>query len=251
MSMWSPSRVSRAANVGRRSFLSAGLAGAGFVCSQTLPRALAADKAEKKFHGYAYDNPFCPVSLVTQGNGIYYYATMQCNPPHSGSTMTSTERYEPSCGNPTVPPCQPTYYSWRSAADGDEPACRTDRHCIDNKNGNVLAKTGISTKMPIGEHFLLAAGQATMIGLETDYRLDLGADQIKYIRVALIMATPPPMPNGDPRPPVVMGIGQELAADSGLTVDHDLTLHLVHPKYLCVVRNKDLVHFHVLLGRDE
>jgi hypothetical protein len=234
-------------NPGRRTFLHAGLVGAGLGCIGGAPANQAAEEEWGEGEALLSGNPYCPMALVAQVNGLYYYSTMQCKSPYRSSSMTSSVKYSTGCGNTATPPCQPTLTLSHKDGD-DEAAGRTDRHAIDTK-GRDLAKLGLLQKLPVGEHFSLTAAQGVLVGPEYDYPVTLDTGDIVYVRVALILGVPQDDLMGAPAAPVLMGLGQELEKDSGsTTTNHKFDVRRMDKKYIVLVRKKDLIHLHVLLG---
>jgi hypothetical protein len=222
----------------RRTLLRAGIAGAGFVgVGSALSSPLLARRTTEAAAG-AQTVFICPVSLNAVYNGVYYYAAMTCDANHTGSTMTSSSMLRPLGCTSNHTPCHQEFFPVGTR--------ETARHHVQLDNGGKVYKA--FKKVPLDEPFLVAEGDGTLIGTHQDYRISVNGSY-RYVRVFMVFCTPRGGTAAEPRPPSLMGVGQELdTMPTIFDIGADLQVDNPDGNIVHILRKSDLVDFFVIIN---
>lgn len=190
----------------------------------------------------------CPTALACTVGGVYYWQanyyfdTTNCLlVPGTAPYMTSTEYLTVGC-RPSGCSCVPSSSTHREAIISKFPqTSSTRRHAFGSKSGEDPRVGGLQNRLP--SSFVLKDKPGTVRVLEQrDYELDALPNRI---RLFLMLYTPPET-DQNPRPPVLMAVGQETDRPRD-GVDPRLEYEQVPgERYFLVYRREDNLLFHVL-----
>jgi hypothetical protein len=236
--MSSPKSDSPVELANRRTLLRAGLIGAGSLGMGTALSNRTIAQQTKQATAAKDAVYICPISLNAVYNGVYYYAAMTCDPNHTGSTMTSSSRLSPLGCTSDHKNC----HLERFAPGTND----TARHHVRGDNGGKSFKA--FKKVKVDEPFLVAEGEGTLIGSHKDYLIDI-AGTFKLVRLYMVFCTPTGGTPDCPRPPILMGVGQELDSNPNDLEDGSVLEVIKKEEQVLHLRRKtDRVDFFVILG---
>lgn len=207
----------------------------------TRPRGGGSDTGQEKDQKYKYVQ-ICPIGLNGTYNGIYYYYARTCDYSQTPSSMTSTTPLQNPLG--CVPENEYCHYHRidKEAESEFDPA----PHGVFSEVATEGLKSG---KLPLNAAPYTPIRGEGLVAEDKNYQI-IADNHIYYVRTFVVLCTPSGGTPADPRPPVLMGIGQELAGMPGQFEGGTDIFEIVDREgfYLHLKRKSDHMHFHVVIG---